>query len=164
MQGLEIRPVTLQDAAAIADIYNYYIHHTIVTFELTPIDAANIQARIERISQSFPFLVASLDNQIVGYAYADKWKERAAYDYAAETSIYLRNGFEGRRIGTALYGQLIELVRQTTIKTVIGGVSLPNEGSVVLHEKLGFKKIGEFERVGYKFNQWINVGYWQLHF
>ncbi|MBT8327190.1 MAG: GNAT family N-acetyltransferase [Bacteroidia bacterium] len=164
MQGLEIRPASSTDSVEIADIYNYYIDHTIVTFETTPISAEEMQQRIEKISNQFPYLVAIIDTVVVGYAYASTWKPRAAYNFAVETSIYLKNGYEGSGIGTKLYSKLIDEVRSTDVKTAIGGVSLPNQGSIVLHEKLGFKKIGVFSRVGFKFQKWIDVGYWQLHF
>ena len=164
MNEVIIRPVLPHDASEIADIYNYYIVHTVVTFELSPLSAEEMSTRIKRISIQFPFLVAVQNNAIIGYAYADTWKQRAAYDYSAETSIYLKPGLEGLGIGTALYAQLLDRLKATSIKTAIGGISLPNQTSIALHEKLGFKKIGEFERVGYKLEQWINVGYWQLHF
>ena len=154
-----IREATQDDAPAIADIYNHYVRTSIATFEETEISAAAIAARIEEISASYPYLVASDDKGICGYAYANKWQERSAYRHTVISTIYLKPDLCGRGLGTALYGALME--RLKPYHAIVGGISLPNVPSVGLHEKLGFKKVAHFEQVGFKFGKWIDVGYWE---
>jgi len=158
-----IRPATTSDAAAIAKIYNHYVLNTIVTFEEDAVSVSEMSGRISEIlSNELPLLVWTEAGAVVGYTYANKWKSRCAYRYALESTIYLDLTATGQGIGTKLYTALLAELRKTKIHTVIGGVALPNAGSVGLHEKMGFKKIGEFKEVGWKFNQWIDVGYWEL--
>jgi phosphinothricin acetyltransferase len=160
-----IRPVEASDASAIAGIYNHYIDHTIITFELDPIDAAEIESRIERVtSAGFPWIVFvdPDSNQLVGYAYAGPWRTRTAYRFVVESAIYLRNGSEGQGIGKQLYAELFEQLRMKEYRSVIAGISLPNEASVAAHRSMGFRKAGFFEKVGYKFDRWIDVEFWQL--
>jgi len=160
-----IRPAQLSDAAAIASIYNYYIEHTFVTFEEACISAADMEARMRLIlDKQQPWIICEKEGEIVGYAYAGEWKSRCAYRYSLESTVYLKNGAQGQGIGSALYLELIQLLKAKKYHAVIGGISLPNEASVALHEKLGFRKIGQFVEVGYKFDRWIDVGYWQLIF
>ncbi len=161
---MNIRSAISSDIKAIADIYNYYILNTVTTFELEAIDYSEMQKRVESIQENYPFLVVEIDDVIVGYAYATRWKGRAAYDWAVESSIYLLHGQGGQGIGKKLYAALLDLLQAIGIKTVIGGISLPNDVSIRLHEKLGFQKVGVFNRVGFKHEKWIDVGYWQLHF
>lgn len=157
-----IRPATDADAPAIADIYNYYVTDSVVTFEETPVAAEEIARRIRAVqSAGLPWIVADEDHKIVGYAYATPWKERIGYRFSVETTIYLAPGLSGRGIGTKLYDGLFRLLEARGIKSAIGGIALPNDASVALHEKMGMKKVAEFERVGVKFGRWLNVGYWQ---
>jgi phosphinothricin acetyltransferase len=158
-----IRPVEEKDAAAIAGIYNYYIENTVITFEETPLPADEMEKRIRTISSRYPYLVMENEGEITGYAYINTWKERAAYRYAAEVSIYLKDGFIGRGTGKSLLGRLLEAVRTTTkIHALTAGITLPNDRSVRLHEKFGFKKIACFEEIGFKTDRWLDVGYWEL--
>lgn len=112
------------------------------------------------------FVLETNDNNgvstLLGYAYAARWKERSAYRFAREVSIYLISDARGEGFGLALYTTLIEALRETDIHILLAGITLPNEASIALHEKLGFKKVGEFEEVGKKFDNYLNVGYWQL--
>lgn len=163
-KGLHIREVQLSDSAAIASIYNHYINHSVATFEEAALSLDEVSNRIQQITSEYPWLVAELDDEIVGYAYANQWKSRSAYRYTAETSIYLDPNLCSKGIGFALYSALIEKIEnETNLVNLIGGISLPNESSIRLHEKLGFKKLGQFHRVGLKFNQWVDVGYWEKH-
>lgn len=158
-----IRPATSDDAVAIAAIYNYYIANTVVTFEEEGVTVADMATRIGAIeAEGLPWLVATQDDGVVGYAYASKWKGRCAYRFSVESTIYVDPAATGRGIGTALYKQLVEVLRRLDLHAVIGGVALPNAGSVALHEKLGFRKVAQFHEVGFKFQRWIDVGYWQL--
>jgi phosphinothricin acetyltransferase len=158
-----VRPATAADAEAIARIYNYYVANTVITFEEEAVPAPDMGARIaEAQSLSLPWLVAEVEGAIVGYAYARRWRPRSAYKYSAETTIYLERGYEGRRIGTTLYSALLPLLRERGIHVAIGGVALPNEASVALHEKLGFERVATFRQVGFKHDRWVDVAYWQL--
>lgn len=158
-----LRSATTADAAAIAGIYNHYVAHTIITFEEEPVSAPEMAQRItETLATGLPWLVWADADQILGYAYASKWKSRCSYRYSAEATVYLDQAATGRGLGTRLYTALIDNLRQTRTHALIGGISLPNAGSVALHEKLGFAKIGHFKQVGWKFGQWIDVGYWEL--
>ncbi len=159
-----IRQVQLKDASAICAIYNYYIANTIVTFEEEALKDSEMAKRIKTVSAKFPWIVFEDNGEVIGYAYASSWKDRSAYRYSVESTIYLKNGCEGKGIGTALYETLLADIRKQCIHAVIGGISLPNASSIALHEKLGFKKIGQFNEVGMKFGKWVDVGYWQLNF
>ncbi|HET9914892.1 MAG TPA: GNAT family N-acetyltransferase [Anaerolineales bacterium] len=155
-----IREAAFSDAVAIANIYNYYILNTVITFEIDPINPQEIIKRMEKYKEAGPYLVAEEDGEVIGYAYVSKFRERPAYEHSVETSIYLKNGCDGKGLGTKLYS---ELLTQVALKshTIIGGIALPNEASVKLHEKCGFKKVAHFSEVGLKFGKWIDVGFWQ---
>ncbi|WP_010520236.1 arsinothricin resistance N-acetyltransferase ArsN1 family B [Aquimarina agarivorans] len=151
------------DAAAVAEIYNYYILNSVVTFEETPIDANEMKQRMESVvSASYPWLVYEISGEVVGYAYATRWKGRCAYKHSVESTVYLKNGKSAQGIGTALYTELLKLLMQKNIHAIIGGVALPNAASVCLHEKFDFQKVAHFKEVGFKFQKWIDVAYWQL--
>jgi L-amino acid N-acyltransferase YncA len=159
-----IRAISLSDAYAICAIYNHYIANTPITFEVEAVSEAEMSGRIRETLSSFPWLVYEESGEVLGYAYASKWKGRSAYRYSAESTIYLRDGQGGRGIGHRLYSQLLSELRNRGLHCIIGGIALPNEASQRLHEKLGFKKVAHFEQVGWKFEKWIDVGYWQLTF
>jgi phosphinothricin acetyltransferase len=157
-----IRKVTLDDAQAICNIYNYYILNSVATFELEPVTSDEVIKRIKRVTLEYPWIAFFKENELVGYAYADKWKTRKAYKYSVESTVYLKNGYSGRGIGSRLYMFLLNELKKINIHAVIAGISLPNDASIALHEKLGFKKIGQFKEVGFKFDKWVDVGYWEL--
>lgn len=158
-----VRPVAAADAEAIARIYNYYVLNTVITFEEVPVSAEDMTARIAETQRlSLPWLVAEAEGAIVGYAYARKWRPRSAYRYSVETTIYLAHGHEGRGIGRSLYAALLPLVKERGMHVAIGGVALPNDASIALHEKLGFERVAVFRQVGFKHDRWVDVAYWQL--
>ncbi len=158
-----IRNARVTDAAELARIYNYYIDNTCITFETEAVDAGEMAGRITDTNAiPLPWLVAADDERILGYAYASRWKGRCAYRFAVESTIYLDSNETGRGAGRQLYAALIEAIREHSMRSVIGGISLPNEASIRLHESLGFRKVGHFERVGFKQDRWVDVGYWQL--
>ena len=157
-----VRQVALEDAAQICEIYNYYIENTIVSFEESPVAPKEMASRIQEIIPSLPWITYEMENRITGYAYASKWKGRCAYRYSVESSVYLSPDVRGKGIGSILYEALISQLRQQGFHTTIGGISLPNEASIKLHEKFGFKKVAHFSEVGFKFNKWVDVGYWEL--
>lgn len=160
-----IRPATPADADAIASLYNHYIHHTLITFEEDPVDGAEIAKRMRKVADAgWPWLVAfdpKRGDAVVGWAYAGRWRERASYRHSVETSVYLADGASGQGWGSRLYEALLPLVREGGARAVMGGIALPNEPSVALHEKFGFEKVAHFKDVGRKFDQWIDVGYWE---
>ena len=158
-----VRAVAAEDAEAIATIYNHYVTNTIVTFEEEPVAAAEIGRRVEAVRESsLPWLIAEQEGRVLGYAYATKWRERRSYRFSTEVTVYLGPGLEGRGIGSKLYGNLVADLRGRGIHAAMGGIALPNESSIALHEKFGFRKVAHFEQVGFKFNRWIDVGYWQI--
>jgi phosphinothricin acetyltransferase len=160
-----IRDAAAGDADAIAAIYNHYVAESIVTFETEPVAPDDIAGRLaETAALDLPWLVAETGDRAVGFAYASKWKGRCAYRYAVESTIYLDTAETGKGLGAPLYAALLQRIRDASMHTAIAGIALPNEASVRLHERLGFRKIGHFEAVGYKFDRWIDVGYWQLLF
>lgn len=157
-----IRAATNDDAQAIADIYNHYIEHSIITFEEEPVTAEEIAQRIaETAAEDLPYLVLQADDKVLGYAYASKWKGRCAYRYSVETTVYLASTAGGNGYGTLLYDRLFEELRARSYHIAIAGISLPNEASIALHEKFGMEKVAHFKQVGYKFGDWVDVGYWQ---
>lgn len=156
-----IRKAAIKDAAAIAKIYNYYIKHTPITFEIKTIKTAEIAKRMKGHSKKYIWLVGVVDGVIIGYAYSSEFQERAAYKHSQELTVYLHKDHFGKGYGTLLYKKLIALVKKTDCAVMIGGIGLPNKGSVRLHEKLGFKKVAHFKKVGRKFGKWIDVGYWE---
>ncbi|GHU72530.1 N-acetyltransferase [Spirochaetia bacterium] len=157
-----IRPVKTSDALAICGIYNYYITNTVVSFEERPVGAAEMEGRIKNVTAKFPWFVWEEDGTILGYAYVNTWKERISYRYSVEDSLYIKNGMEGKGIGNKLFAHLLEAVKQTDIHVVVAGITLPNEASVAIHEKFGFKKIAQFNEIGFKMDKWLDVGYWEL--
>lgn len=157
-----IRPVKIEDAQAIADIYNYYILHSIATFEEKVIDAQEIEQRILAVTAKFSWIVYEEDEEIIGYAYGSEWRSRFSYRHTAESTVYLNHKTSKKGIGTLLYKELIKQLTSKNFHVILGCISLPNEPSEKFHEKLGFKKIAHFHEVGYKFNKWIDVGFWEL--
>lgn len=159
---MEIRVAASSDASAIAAIYNHYVTETVITFEEQPVDAAEMSRRIEELqSASLPWQVAEEEDQVVGYAYAAPWKTRSAYRFSVEITVYVAPGKLGRGIGSMLYSQLFAALQTLGVHAVIGGIALPNEASVALHEKFGMEKVAHFREVGFKFNRWVDVAYWE---
>ena len=160
-----IRPALQKDAPRVADIYNHYTLNTVITFEEVPVSTADMAARILGVQQAgLPWLVAQEGDTIVGFAYAGEWKGRCAYRHSVEITVYLDENSLGAGWGSSLYEALFEALRQGTTHVAIAGIALPNPQSIALHEKFGMEKVAHFSEVGYKFDQWIDVGYWQITF
>jgi phosphinothricin acetyltransferase len=160
-----IRQVKDSDADDLCRIYNKYIVETRITFEETPLQADEMVSRIKNVTQNFPWLVYEENGKTVGYAYTNKWKERAAYRHSVEIAIYLDSGYVGKGIGTLLIGELLsalKALKDKSIHGVIYGIALPNQASIALCEKYGFEKIAHFKEVGFKLGEWVDVGYWEL--
>lgn len=150
------------DAQELLAIYAYYVQETPISLELRTPDLEEFAQRIEQIIDYYPWLKLVVDGQIVGYAYGSPFKERRGYEHTAEVSVYLDKNYSGRGLGGRLYAALLRLLKEQGIRRVIGGVTLPNEPSVRLHERFGFRAVAKFSKVGYKFDKWWDVGYWQL--
>jgi len=157
-----IRPATIEDAQAICAIYNHYVLNTVVTFEEEAVTLSDMTARIAEVTRSLPWYVWEEAGVVAGYAYASRWKSRCSYRYSVETTVYLKAGMPGRGVGSQLYGHLLGDLRGRGLHAAIGGVALPNPASEALHEKFGFRKVAHFAQVGWKFEKWIDVGYWEL--
>lgn len=160
---MNIRPASEADAQALVDIYNPYIHDTLITFEYNEVSADEFAGRIRKVLEGgYPYLVAEEGGKIVGYSYATQFRTRVAYRYTVETTIYLDRNITGKGTGTLLYRALLDELRKRDFHLAIGGITLPNPASQALHEKLGFKQVAAFSEVGYKFDQWVDVGFWEL--
>lgn len=158
-----IREATDRDAQAITEIYNYYIRNTVISFEEEELTSSEMAARIHKIQLAgYSWLVLEVDGVVIGYAYSSRFHERAAYRHTAEVSIYLSHNEQTRGWGSKLYKQLFSTLQQKSIHIAIGCIALPNPESIALHEKFGMQKVAHFKRVGYKFDQWLDVGYWQV--
>jgi L-amino acid N-acyltransferase YncA len=158
-----IRRATSADASAIATIYNHYVANSTITFEEESVPAADMAQRMAEVhAAGLPWLVVTGTDGVLGYAYASKWKSRCSYRFSVESTIYLDQAATGRGHGLALYAALLAELKTRGLHAVIGGVALPNAASVALHGKLGFKPVAQFREVGWKFDRWIDVGYWEL--
>lgn len=158
-----MREATLDDAAAIAAIYNHYVLTTSISFEEAPASEADFRQRIAAVQDAgLPWMVAMINGEVAAYAYATQWRVRSAYRYSVESSVYAAPAMARRGLGRALYGALLERLRKSGAHLVIGAIALPNDASVALHEAMGFEKAAHFSEVGYKFDCWVDVGYWQL--
>ena len=155
------RAATPDDAAAIADIYAPFVKGSSVSFETEPPDEAAMRARIEAGGELYPWLVAEEGGTILGYAYAARFRDRPAYRFAVETSVYLRPGAGGRGLGRLLYEPLLAMLEAQGFTQAIAAITLPNEASVRLHERLGFERAGTYRQVGWKLGAWHDVGLWQ---
>lgn len=157
-----IRHAQAGDAEMLAAIYNHYVRNSTITFEETPVTADEMASRLHAVQAGgLPWLVRQVDAQVVGYAYATKWKERTAYRYSVESTVYLHPDCHGQGLAKPLYEQLLAELTCLGVHAVMGGIAQPNAASVGLHEKLGFEKVALFREVGRKFDRWIDVGYWQ---
>lgn len=156
------RAATPDDAAAIAAIYAPFVRGSAVSFETDPPDEGAMRARIEAGGGLYPWLVGEAeDGSVLGYAYAARFRDRPAYRFAVETSVYLRAGAAGRGLGRRLYEPLLAMLEAQGFTQAIAAVTLPNEASVRLHEKLGFERAGTYRQVGWKLGAWHDVGLWQ---
>jgi len=157
-----IRMATSADAAPIADIYRPIVATTAISFETEPPSSAEIEGRIAAVTGSAPWLVWDEGGQVAGYAYASRHRERAAYRWCVDVSVYVREGRRRGGLGRALYGSLFALLRLQGFCAAHAGITLPNPASIALHESLGFVPVGVYRKVGFKAGAWLDVGWWQL--
>jgi phosphinothricin acetyltransferase len=152
-----IRMATLKDAEAILAIYEPYILETAITFEYDKIPIEQFRDRMAKVMEQFPWLVYEEEGKILGYAYGSKFKERAAFGWDCECSVYLDREVKHRGIGTKLYKVLIDLIQRMGYVNLYALLTYPNEASMALHEKFGFAKVGIYQKTGYKFGQWWDL-------
>ena len=156
-----VRPATPDDAAALAAIYRPIVETTTISFEEVAPDAVAMRERVEKTLASYPWLVAADGNAVLGYAYAGRWRDRAAYRWSVETTAYVAASARGRGIGTALYGALVRVLDVQGFRRAFAGITLPNDASIALHERAGFTRAGVFRDAGYKLGRWCDVAWYE---
>jgi L-amino acid N-acyltransferase YncA len=157
-----IRLAEEADAAEILRIYEPIVRETAISFELTPPGNEEIRQRIRDVLSSHVWLVGAEGQSVAGYAYASKFRPREAYQWTAEVTVYVDVSRRRRGVGRALYISMMEVLRLQGFRSAIAVIALPNDPSVRMHERLGFKAVGVFEKVGYKLGRWHDVGWWQI--
>lgn len=155
--GVSVRFAKTEDASALAAIYAPYVESTSITFEYDVPDSAEFADRIRKISASYPYLVAYRGNEILGYTYASTFKDRAAYSWSVETSIYVAQEARGYGTGSLLYGKLEELLEKQNVHNLYACIAYPNPESISFHEKCGYVKNAHFHHAGYKMDVWHDV-------
>ncbi|WP_380676856.1 arsinothricin resistance N-acetyltransferase ArsN1 family B [Salinigranum sp. GCM10025319] len=162
MDGSSLRVATPADASAVRDVYAPYVEETAVSFATAAPSVEALEGKIETTLRRNPWLVCERDGDVIGYAYAGPFRERDAYQWTTETSVYVDREAHREGVGRALYEALLELVEAQGYASAVGVVTLPNPASVGLHESLGFEHVGTFDDVGYKNGAWHDVGWWRL--
>jgi len=157
-----IRIATTDDAESILKIYAPYIENTSYTFETEVPTIASFKERISSYLQNWPWLICEIDGRIAGYAYGSKHRERVAYQWSIESSVYVHDDYQRRSVARALYVSLINILKLQGFRNLYAVINLPNDKSVSFHEKLGFEYFATYKNVGYKLGRWKNVGWWQL--
>lgn len=157
-----VRCAERRDAEGILAIYAPIVRQTAISFELEPPSLEQMRERIESTIQRFPWLVCESERGIEGYAYAGRHRERAAYQWSADVSVYVAADRRGRGLGRALYTPLLGMLKDLGYYSALAGIALPNPASVKLHEAMGFQPIGIYRNIGYKLGAWHDVGWWQL--
>ncbi len=162
---IAIRAARAEDAAAIAAIYAPYVLGGTVSFETEAPDSRAIRHRMSGSGGLYPWLVATTGeadgDAVLGYAYATTFRERPAYRYVVETSIYMGGGTQQPGAGRILYEALVDTLRAQGFTQAVGVLSLPNSASIALHEAVGFRRAGVYREIGFKQGRWIDVGFWQ---
>ena len=156
-QNFVIRRATEADASELLTIYAPYVTDTVITFEYTVPSVEEFPGRIKHTLSKYPYLVAVDDGVIVGYAYVSPFKGRAAYDWAVETSIYLKKDCKGKGLGTKLYLALEDVLKRQHILNLNACISYPNPESIGFHERFGYKTVAHFTQCGYKFAKWHDM-------
>ena len=151
-----------RDAQACADIYAPFVIGSAVSFEAQPPSAEELGGRIARLSATHAWLVAEDDGNVVGFAYGCPHRERAAYRWATEVSIYLDGQHHRRGVGRTLYTALFELLGRQGYRVACAGIALPNDASLALHRSMRFQPIGVYRGIGWKGGAWWDVSWWQL--
>ena len=161
--GIVIRAAVPEDAASIAAIYAPHVLVGTVSFETVAPDARQMRARMATSAGLYPWMVATIgdDGGVLAFAYATRFREREAYRFVCETTVYVADAAQRQGAGRLLYEALIDTLRAQGFTQAIGVIALPNDSSIKLHEAVGFRRAGVYREVGYKNRQWIDVGHWQ---
>jgi L-amino acid N-acyltransferase YncA len=159
---LKLRLAKKEDLKSMLDIYAYYVRETVISFEYAPPEPAEFARRFETFTAVFPWIVCEADGVVLGYAYAHRFHDRAAYDWTAECTVYVKNGCQRRGIGRALYACLLDILRLQGFRMAVGVISVPNESSEALHRYFGFTKAGVIENAGYKMGAWRSTAWYVL--
>ena len=154
---VKLRIATKEDGAALAAIYAYYVENTAVTFEYVAPSAEEFGERIAHKLEKYPYIVAEENGRAVGYAYADMYRERAAFNWSCELSVYLDKYETGKGTGKLLYNALIAILKLQGFVSVVASITYPNGPSVALHKKMGFSHLGTMRDIGYKFGRWLDL-------
>jgi phosphinothricin acetyltransferase len=157
-----VRLATAEDAPAVLNIYTPYILQTAFTFETEVPSVEEVRSRMEKYLQKYPWLITEIDGEVAGYVYGSIHREREAYQWTCECSVYIHDNFKGYGIGNELYEALFEILKLQGFRNVYAGITIPNEASEKLHQKLGFEKFAVYENIGCKFGKWHSVGWWRL--
>jgi L-amino acid N-acyltransferase YncA len=157
-----IREIELSDAKAVQEIYGPHVVDKVTSFETELPDVPAFEGRIEKLKHQYPWLVFEADGKVLGYAYACSHRERPAYQWSVETSVYIHDTAHRCGVGRSLYRSLFEVLRRQGYVGIYAGITLPNPASLGLHESLGFKQIGVFSGIGFKFGQWRDVIWLQM--
>ena len=157
-----IRLANEEDANGILEIYAPYILNTSLTFETEVPDQRAFKERIRSYLIIWPWLVCESDGKIAGYAYGTRYRERVAYQWGTEVSVYIHDDFHRKGIAKALYTAVLEILKNQGFRNAYAVINLPNDQSVAFHESCGFKYFATYENVGYKLGKWKNVGWWQI--
>ena len=157
-----VRLATPADGAACAAIYAPYVLKSAISFELEPPSEGEMAARIERVTAHWPWVVVEVGGVVRAYAYGTRHRERAAYDWTSETTVYVDGAFRGRGLGRIAMRALVAVLRVQGFHLLVAGITAPNPGSLRLHESLGFGRVGEFDAIGWKSGAWHGVEFWAL--
>ncbi len=157
----QIRMADPDDAEGLLAIYAPIVRETTISFELEPPSVEQMRGRIEATIPRLPWLVAASEARILGYAYASRHRERAAYQWSVDVSVYVAEQERGKGLGRALYAPLLGILRDLGYYSALAGIALPNPASIGLHEAMGFRPIGVYRKIGYKLGAWRDVGWWQ---
>lgn len=163
LMPVSFRLASLEDTPRILQIYRPYVEETVISFEYNAPGAEEFRRRMEGIMQVYPCIVAEQDGDIIGYAYANRQAERAAYDWSANLSVYLDEAQTAKGVGKRLYTGLIRLLQLQNVQNVYGLIVDSNKRSLAFHEHMGFKRIGMYNSIGYKMGEWQDVSIYELH-
>jgi L-amino acid N-acyltransferase YncA len=158
----KIRVVAPSDAGGVIEIYGPYCEESPVSFEIRRPTLDEMEERIAKVSEHYPWLVCQNGADLAGFAYAAPHRERAAYRWAVDVAVYVAVGFRGSHVGTALYSSLFDILRIQGFHKAYAGITVPNPASVGLHKRLGFELAGTYRNVGCKEGSWNDVSWWEL--
>jgi phosphinothricin acetyltransferase len=158
---VQVRSATEEDLVRVREVVNHYIEHSVFNFRTEPQSIEEVRALWGQRHQRFPWLVAVVDDHVVGVAYAGPWNDRAAYQWTVESTVYVEESAHRRGVGDALYTELLDSLRRRGFHSAVAVIALPNDPSVRLHERHGFTRVGELREAGFKHGAWHDVGFWQ---